>query len=371
MTLTWTGLVSLLNSNKVDLVENSRFEMTAPSIVTSSNTSIYMPQTGSAAIAIDPKNTLKKSGSNESLPMASIAKTITALVVLQQTPLGDSFDPGPTVTFNAKDENILNSAIADGLATQPVRDGLKMSLRDAISVMMLASAGNYATSIATHTFGSMESYLDTANAWLATNGLVHSRVVDASGISPNNVGTTDEILKLGFLAQDNKALASIVKMPSINVEGVGEVQNGNPALGIGGINGIKVGSTFEADECLLYSFPLNIAGKTQTAMGVSLGMPDFGLLVSDVQKLIRSLAANIVKSRQIERGQTIGTIHAQSGSQFDVVATESVELVQVPGTSVTFEVTLEPKNRVAVGETVGKLSLSSNFESKSVELVLR
>ncbi|MEO7015170.1 MAG: D-alanyl-D-alanine carboxypeptidase, partial [Leifsonia sp.] len=78
-------------------------------------------------------------GSDASMPIASMTKTITALVVLEKKPLKVGND-GPTITFTQKDVSIWNQVIAAGGSWAPVVAGTSMTEKQALEAMLLPSA---------------------------------------------------------------------------------------------------------------------------------------------------------------------------------------------------------------------------------------
>ncbi|MEJ1230701.1 MAG: hypothetical protein WDM88_09055 [Galbitalea sp.] len=135
------------------------------------STTLDLPGYGASAIAaIGYPGLLASGGSSAPLPIASITKIITALVVLQSKPLTPG-EQGPSIPFTAADQAILKSYAARDGDVYPIQVGGSMSELDVLTVALVASANNYARALADWAFGSEANFLPVANAWLKTNGM--------------------------------------------------------------------------------------------------------------------------------------------------------------------------------------------------------
>jgi D-alanyl-D-alanine carboxypeptidase (penicillin-binding protein 5/6) len=131
---------------------------------------------GEQYLGADTDGAWAASGGDDPRPIASVAKLITALVVLDRHPLNDADDPGPTVAFTEADTDLYDQFYVRGATIARMPDGLRLSLHDSLATMLLPSASNYAVAIARWGFGSESAYVDAARAWLDANGLSSTRV---------------------------------------------------------------------------------------------------------------------------------------------------------------------------------------------------
>ncbi|MDR0956058.1 MAG: D-alanyl-D-alanine carboxypeptidase, partial [Candidatus Nomurabacteria bacterium] len=199
--------------------------------------SFNWPTPGRGAIGTLDGGLEATSGDNKAYPTASLAKLITALVVLQKYPL-DGGD-GQTLTIGQTDVNFYNQTIADGGSNLPVKLGETLSEKTALSGMLVASADNLADSLASWAFGSLENYRATATTWLKQNGLTGTTIGrDASGLDPGTVSTTTDLFKLGQLTLKNADLKNIVSQTTLAWQGK-IVKNTNQLLGQDGYIGVK------------------------------------------------------------------------------------------------------------------------------------
>ena len=109
---------------------------------------LTFPEYGATAIgAVGYPGTLSSGGSVEALPIASISKVITALVVLEARPLAVG-ETGPDIIFGDSDVDFYDAQVAQNGSVAPVYAGQIMTQRNAMNVMLIASANNYAESLA-------------------------------------------------------------------------------------------------------------------------------------------------------------------------------------------------------------------------------
>lgn len=212
------------------------------------------------------------SGTGEPLPIASITKLITALVILDASPLASADDPGPTITFSKADHDLYDRYYVLGATIAPMPTGTSMSLRDALAAMLIPSASNYADALSSRIFGSQNAFLGATRNWLAAHGLTGTTITEPTGISPRNTSTPTDLLAIGKLAAANPVIAQIVATPSITLPGAGLLHNTNGLLGTTGITGLKTGTLGEGTYSLLYTASLAVGTAEPLAVtGVVLG----------------------------------------------------------------------------------------------------
>ena len=106
------------------------------------------PGNGSAAIgAVGFPGVLAQGSDTSARPMASISKVVTSLVVLDAKPLGAN-ESGPVITMTQDDVDEYHRQIANNGSAEPVASGVEFTQRELLEVVLIASANNYAESIA-------------------------------------------------------------------------------------------------------------------------------------------------------------------------------------------------------------------------------
>ncbi|NQX17881.1 D-alanyl-D-alanine carboxypeptidase [Rathayibacter sp. VKM Ac-2857] len=307
-------------------------------------------------------------GSTGQLPIGSIAKVVTALVVLSAKPIAEGTD-GETIAFTSTDVGYYNDSVAENGSVAPVSAGLELTEREALTVLMLPSANNYAKSLAVWAFGSEEGYLAAARTWLDERGLTGTVVADTSGLSPATVSTTLEMVVLGELLIGDPVLAPIVAMPSAVIPGVGTVENTNTLLGQAGVDGIKTGTTDEAGACLLFSLDATVEGRPVTMVGVVVGARTHPQLAADVLTLIPTVEAGFRTVTLTEEGQDFGSYTSAWGESAVAESGEAQSLLVWGATTVTTSVSLDPVEVVADGQEVGTVNVDVNGQAYPVPLV--
>lgn len=328
------------------------------------------PAYGSSAVtAPDYSGATLFHGSDASVPIASVTKVVTALVVLDAKPLGGD-EQGPSIAFTQKDVDIWNQVIAEGGSWAPVQAGSSLTEKEALTAMLLPSANNYAISLTNWAYGSQSAYVDAANKWLKAKGFSGTKIVSADGLDPGNVSTTKDLLGLGGLVLDSPALSSIVSQKSATLPGAGAQDNTNTLLGWEGIDGIKTGNTDEAGNCLLFSAEVQVGKSKVRVIGAVLGAPTHDELWAGVQALLTSVKAGFHEVSASTKGQVFGSYSTPWKASSDLVATTAITFVVWSDQPI--EVTLEtrPVQSGFAGDVVGRVTFTSNGKTQTAELAL-
>lgn len=331
---------------------------------------LALPEVGSNALSAEGFGVLGTSGNQEKIPLASIAKTVTALVILEKKPLESAEDAGPEITFTEEDVVILNQTQAELGSYEVVTNGLVLSEKDALTVMMLSSANNYAVSLSNWAFGSVDEYISAANEWAKKNGLSATTIADPAGIDSQTAASPDDLLQIGRLAMANQALANIVGKSSAEIPGIGEVTNGNKLLGHYGVKGIKTGTTTEAGACLLYSSVVAVGSGYVHFTGTSLGFDSHAELRDSVGALLMSAQAGFHEISAVSQGQAFATVVTDWGQSAEIIATESFTKIVWSDTPVIVTTQVNDFATGRQGDIVGKVIVTIGDEVFEVPLAL-
>ncbi|WP_353809936.1 D-alanyl-D-alanine carboxypeptidase family protein [Agromyces sp. SYSU T00194] len=328
------------------------------------------PDVGAYAIGVlDDDGLLATSGETEPVPIASITKVVTALVVLDAKPLGAD-EQGPGIAYTAADVQIYWQSIAENGSTAPVVAGSTLTERQSLEAMMLPSANNYAKSLAIWAYGSEEAYLSAARAWLDAHGLDDTVVVDTSGLSPDSRSTPADLVELGRLALRHPALASIVAQESADLPAIGVVENTNRLLGTHGVDGIKTGTTDEAGACLLFSGDYEIGSRTVTLVGVALGAETHPELNAEIAGLLDTTAAGFHEVDVIDAGDEFAAYATAWGDRAVARADGEASVLVWSDTPITIEVDARPLALATDGADAGSLTVRAGDEVVEVPLAL-
>jgi len=245
------------------------------------------PAYGQAAFGVAQYGVVASSGGDDQpVPIASLAKIITALAVLDKKPLRPG-DPGPLITFTEHDEEVYwEYARKQGVVT-PVKAGAAITEYQALQAMLLPSSNNIADALAVWAFGSIEEYVSYANSMLKDLGFTKTTVADASGFSPMTQSTASEMVELGFRFIDNPVLLDIARQLEADIPYAGTIRNNNSSINDEHILGLKVGFTDEAGRTFIVA-DFSSAGGEDVAIAVVLGAPDWQTLFGDTKALLLS-----------------------------------------------------------------------------------
>jgi len=332
---------------------------------------IPFPDYGASGIgAVGYDGLLESAGATTPLPIASISKVITSLVVLEAKPLAGVTDPGPALTFSEVDEGFYDQQVAvDGVVVE-VHAGQQMSERNVLDLMLMVSANNYAESLATWAFGSEDAYATAANTWLQSHGFTQTVVHDATGTNPGNSSTVGNLVDIGKLAIADPVIAQIVSTASLDVPGIGVVANRNALIGIDGVDGIKTGTLDEAGSCLLFSADETVGGETITLVGVVLGGPDHPTVDAAVQTLIGGAVAGFHRVTLATAGEEFASWTTAWGDDAAAIVASDTSAVLWSDTPVTLAVTADDLRLAAGGSPVGSVTFTAGQRVVTVPLEL-
>lgn len=324
-------------------------------------------QYGEQSLSIVGKSLSASYGPETALPTASVAKVMTTLAILQKYPLSVG-EQGPTITITAADVSEYQAELGQDQSVVQVSAGEQLTEYQALQEMLIASASNVATLMATWAFGSLDNYLSFANQYAAQLGLSHTHLADASGFLPETVSTPQDLVTLGEAAVSNPVIAQIVAQPSADVPVAGMIQNVNTDLGIAGISGIKTGNTDQAGGVLLFSAPY----QGQTIVGVLMGSPNLGTALHDSPEVLKSFESNIQSPVTVTAGQSVAEYALPWGGTIDAVAAQNIQFLQWPNAKVAIQVKVNAiKSDSKAGDVVGTITATYQGETQKTNVILK
>ncbi len=243
------------------------------------------------------------SGDDGRLPMASIAKLVLVLTVLERMPL-ESGQPGPTLTVTETDLALRSQAARRGAAVMPMQLGQQLTQRQLLDAAMLQSSANAATSLAQWAFGSQEAYVAEANAWLDEHDLADVEVVDATGLSRRNVARASDLVQLMDHVDRQPLVREITGQWQADIPGLGVVANTNRALGHAGIDSGKTGSLNASGQTVLVGATAVVGGQAVRIHAALLGVRGVSRDAA-VARLVASVAAQVVEREVLAVGDPV------------------------------------------------------------------
>lgn len=342
-----------------------------PKLPDTGRASIPWPAYGQAAFGAMGFGVLATNGTQKAVPIASIAKVITALAVIQQKPLAIG-EQGPNITMTVADVTIYKKYVAQGGSVVPVKAGEKISEYQALQAMLIPSANNIADGLANWAFGSEVNYLKYANDLLQGLSLQQTHVADASGFSPKSVSSAHDLVILGQKLLASPVLAQIVGQSYAVTTVASMVSNTNWLLGTEGVAGIKTGNTDQAGGCFLFTANRTIGGQPIKVVGAILGAPDRNKAITDSLPIIRASENNFGLMQVVKKGQVAGKYTAKWGASSQVVAVEDLSMIIWKGDKPAVALNLdEISGSVEAGKKVGLLSVLSGQNKRSASVTLQ
>src|SRR5207253_77434 len=211
-------------------------------------------------------------GPQTSLPLASTAKVMTALVVLADRPLRLA-EQGPMVPVTATDAPTYVSEKNQGQSVFPVAAGEQLSEYQALQALLVPSGNNIAELLAVWDAGSSGVFVDKMNAKATALHLTQTHYVDSTGLSPLSVGSPQDLIALAESALKDPVFAEIVAQPEATLPVAGRVFNVNAVIGQDGIVGVKTGSSGAAGACLVFAANVKADNEPAQIFGAIMGLP--------------------------------------------------------------------------------------------------
>jgi serine-type D-Ala-D-Ala carboxypeptidase (penicillin-binding protein 5/6) len=211
---------------------------------------VSWPDDGVSAADISGIGVVAGPGATRPVPIASVAKLMTAYVVLHDHPLPGG-GSGPDIAVQSSEAAAYPSQARDGDSLVPVVAGETLTERQALEALLLPSADNMAWILARWDAGSQAAFVARMNATAHGLGMAGTSYTDPSGLDPSTTSTAADQVRLGMAAMQMPVLAAIAAESTAVVPVAGVVRNYNTLLGQDGIVGLKTGSTQAAGGCVL------------------------------------------------------------------------------------------------------------------------
>ncbi|KKZ73208.1 peptidase M15 [Streptomyces showdoensis] len=226
------------------------------------------PEEGQASVAVEGVGSLGVSGGREPVPIASVAKVMTAYQILRDHPLRAGED-GPEITV---DETAAQESHSLSESAAPVRQGQRLTQRKLLELLLLPSGNNVARLLARWDAGSEEAFVARMNRTAASLGMTRTRYTGASGLEATTRSTAEDQLTLARRAMEQPVLREVVAMRETTVPGhPGPLANTNRLLDEPGVIGLKTGSSTPAGGNLMWAAEVGSGAARHLVLGVVLG----------------------------------------------------------------------------------------------------
>jgi D-alanyl-D-alanine carboxypeptidase (penicillin-binding protein 5/6) len=332
------------------------------------------PATGQAAVAVPGTGLFLTSGPERPVPVASLTKIMTALVVLHDHPLRPG-QAGPLVTITPTDVADAARLEAEDATVLPIQVGERLSERQLLAGLLVRSANDFADALARWDAGSLAAFVDRMDHTAQALGLRQTSYADPSGVSDRSRSTAADQLRLAEIAMENPVFAQLVAQPSVVEPLAGQVANYVSAVGHDGVVGVKSGFTQAAMGCLVLAARRPVDGRSVLLLAAVTGQGGFnplGLAQQVDLRLVDRLAQSLRVVTLLRRGTVLGTVRTPwlGTLPASVVADRTVTLLVGPGQQPRWSSALRPlRAPTRRGAVVGQVTFQLGSQRVGAPLV--
>jgi D-alanyl-D-alanine carboxypeptidase len=328
---------------------------------------IPWPADGQAALDVQGIGTFGSSGEQKPVPIASVAKVMTAYLILREHPLKSGED-GPKILI---DQAAQDQSDAGQESTVDVTKGDKLTEREALESILIASANNVARLLARWDAGSEKAFVQKMNDAAEDLGMKNTTYTDPSGLNNTTVSTAVDQVKLAKAAMQQPAFREVATMMSyVDYKGT-KHDNWNRLVGYNDVTGIKTGTTTSALGNLVFSARKDVNGEVRRIIGAVVrqpaGGPDntiLGAALHEGDKLIRAAQGALKSATILKKGDIVGYADDGLGGRTPVAVTEDVTAVGWAGLSVKLTFAGDDLPHTAkTGTKVGTLTVGDGTTS--------
>jgi D-alanyl-D-alanine carboxypeptidase (penicillin-binding protein 5/6) len=213
------------------------------------------------------------------VPIASLAKVMTAYLVLKHDPL-QAGESGRTFVVGQSDVVDTEKRRQEGQSVVDVRAGERLTERDALMAILLPSANNIAALVARQVAGSVPAFVAEMNDTAHALGMSRTTYTDPSGYDDGTVSTALDQLRLAQRVAQDETLAGMMATRSYSLPVAGLVTNTDTLLGQDGFTGMKTGSDGAAGGCFMFRSERHTENGDVMLIGVVLGQSGDDLITS-------------------------------------------------------------------------------------------
>jgi serine-type D-Ala-D-Ala carboxypeptidase (penicillin-binding protein 5/6) len=340
-------------------------------------TALAWPGQDEAAAGVEGVGLIGFHGSDRPTPIASVAKVMTAYLVLRDRRLGIGAG-GPQITVRPADVAAYQADKAAGQSVVAVRPGERLTERQALEGLLLPSGNNIGTLLASWDAGSDATFVAKMNAQARALGLARTRYADPSGVQAGTVSTAGDQVRLAMVALEVPAFQQIVAMPEVTLPMAGRQYNVDALLGRDGIVGVKTGSTSRAGGCFVFAAHELVGGQTVTVVGAVLHQLATRAQPSIIDgafhastTLLASMRHVLGTVRVVRRGATLAWVKAPWADQVAVRAVGSASVLGWPGLPIhtTIATVSHPAVPLEAGQGVGTAFAAAGEQRARIRLV--
>lgn len=304
-------------------------------------------------------NILYESNPDERLPIASVTKVMTMLLIMEAVDSGKiSLDDMVTVSENA---------MSYGGSTMFLETGEQLTVNDMLKGIVVASANDGCVAMAEHLAGSESAFVDMMNEKAKELGMENTHFMNTNGLDEDDHYSSAR--DVAIMSRELMKHETIFNYTSIWMDtlrgGKFQLANTNKLIRFyDGANGLKTGSTSKALCCLSAAAKRN----DMQLIAVVLGAPTSAERFASAKSLLDYGFANYAVNTQITAGDEVQKIAVEKGvdKEVGVVAGDSCSTLVKKGQedNITKEIKIDETITAPIeaGQKIGTMTISRDGE---------
>lgn len=304
-------------------------------------------------------NILYESNPDERLPIASVTKVMTMLLIMEAVDSGKiSLDDMVTVSENA---------MSYGGSTMFLETGEQLTVNDMLKGIAVASANDGCVAMAEHLAGSESAFVDMMNEKAKELGMENTHFMNTNGLDEDDHYSSAR--DVAIMSRELMKHETIFNYTSIWMDtlrgGKFQLTNTNKLIRFyDGANGLKTGSTSKALCCLSAAAKRN----DMQLIAVVLGAPTSAERFASAKSLLDYGFANYAVNTQITAGDEVQKIAVEKGvdKEVGVVAGDSCSTLVKKGQedNITKEIKIDETITAPIeaGQKIGTMTISRDGE---------
>ena len=304
-------------------------------------------------------NILYESNPDERLPIASVTKVMTMLLIMEAVDSGKiSLDDMVTVSENA---------MSYGGSTMFLETGEQLTVNDMLKGIAVASANDGCVAMAEHLAGSESAFVDMMNEKAKELGMENTHFMNTNGLDEDDHYSSAR--DVAIMSRELMKHETIFNYTSIWMDtlrgGKFQLANTNKLIRFyDGANGLKTGSTSKALCCLSAAAKRN----DMQLIAVVLGAPTSAERFASAKSLLDYGFANYAVNTQITAGDEVQKIAVEKGVDKEVgaVAGDSCSTLVKKGQedNITKEIKIDETITAPIeaGQKIGTMTISRDGE---------
>lgn len=335
------------------------FMMQSVAVFAEGNTDLGLNAKSAILMEESTGNILYESNPDERLPIASVTKVMTMLLIMEAVDSGKiSLDDMVTVSENA---------MSYGGSTMFLETGEQLTVNDMLKGIAVASANDGCVAMAEHLAGSESAFVDMMNERAKELGMENTNFMNTNGLDEDDHYSSAR--DVAIMSRELMKHETIFNYTSIWMDtlrgGKFQLANTNKLIRFyDGANGLKTGSTSKALCCLSAAAKRN----DMQLIAVVLGAPTSAERFASAKSLLDYGFANYAVNTQITAGDEVQKIAVEKGvdKEVDVVAGDSCSTLVKKGQedNITKEIKIDETITAPIeaGQKIGTMTISRDGE---------